>query len=62
MWSAKRFATQLGKPFQPMRTASLAAFTRALREVATSSSPVWSGKMMSVRSLRSNSDSCNGPG
>ena len=33
MWSAKRLAAQLGKPFRPMRTASLAAFTRALREV-----------------------------
>jgi Uncharacterized protein conserved in bacteria (DUF2325) len=34
MWTAKRLATQLGKPFQPMRTASLAAFTRALHATA----------------------------
>ena len=34
MWSAKRLAAQQGKPFLPMRTASLAAFTRALREAA----------------------------
>jgi hypothetical protein len=33
MWAAKRLAAQLGKPFRPMRTASLAAFTRALHEV-----------------------------
>jgi hypothetical protein len=36
MWSAKRLAAQLGKPFRPMRTASLAAFTRALHEVVGS--------------------------
>jgi hypothetical protein len=34
MWAAKRLAARLGKPFRPMRTASLAAFTRALDEVA----------------------------
>jgi hypothetical protein len=34
MWAAKRLAAQLGKPFRPMRTASLAAFTRALHEIA----------------------------
>jgi hypothetical protein len=34
MWAAKRLATQLGKPFRPMRTASLAAFTRALHAMA----------------------------
>jgi hypothetical protein len=34
MWSAKRLAAQLGKPFRPMRTSSLAAFTRALHEMA----------------------------
>jgi hypothetical protein len=34
MWSAKRLAVQLGKPYRPMRTASLAAFTHALREMA----------------------------
>jgi hypothetical protein len=33
MWTAKRLGSQLGKPFQPMRTASLAAFTRALHEL-----------------------------
>jgi hypothetical protein len=33
MWTAKRLASQLGKRFQPMRTASLAAFTRALHEL-----------------------------
>jgi hypothetical protein len=33
MWAAKRLAARLGKPFRPMRTASLAAFTRALHEV-----------------------------
>ena len=38
MWSAKRLAAQLGKPFRPMRTASLAAFTRALHEVAATQS------------------------
>jgi hypothetical protein len=34
MWSVKRLAAQLGKPYRPMRTASLAAFTHALREIA----------------------------
>ncbi|MGH6903240.1 MAG: DUF2325 domain-containing protein [Geminicoccaceae bacterium] len=34
MWSAKRLAAQLGKPFRPMRTSSLAAFTRALHAIA----------------------------
>jgi hypothetical protein len=34
MWAAKRLAAQLGKPLRPMRTASLAAFTRALHEIA----------------------------
>jgi hypothetical protein len=33
MWTAKRLGSQLGKPFKPMRTASLAAFTRALHEL-----------------------------
>ena len=36
MWSAKRLAGQQGKRYLPMRTASLAAFTRALREAARS--------------------------
>jgi hypothetical protein len=35
MRSAKRLATQLGKPFRPMRTASLAAFTHALHAMAS---------------------------
>jgi hypothetical protein len=34
MWSAKRLAGQQGKPYLPMRTASLAAFTHALRHIA----------------------------
>jgi len=34
MWSAKRLAGQLGKPFRPMRTSSLAVFTHALHEMA----------------------------
>jgi Uncharacterized protein conserved in bacteria (DUF2325) len=33
MWSAKRLATQLGKPYRAMRSASLAAFTHALHDV-----------------------------
>ena len=33
MWAAKRVAAQLGKPYRPMRTSSLAAFTHALREM-----------------------------
>jgi Uncharacterized protein conserved in bacteria (DUF2325) len=37
MWSVKRLAAQLGKPYRPMRTASLAAFTHALREMAAMS-------------------------
>jgi len=32
MWLAKRLAAQLGKPYRPMRNASLAAFTHALHE------------------------------
>jgi hypothetical protein len=36
MWSAKRLATQLGKPYRAMRSASLAAFTHALHEVTAS--------------------------
>jgi Uncharacterized protein conserved in bacteria (DUF2325) len=43
MWSARRLAAQLGKPFRPMRTASLAAFTHALRETAAAS-PARSGR------------------
>jgi hypothetical protein len=35
MWAVKRLAAQLGKPYRPMRTSSLAAFTRALHEMAT---------------------------
>jgi hypothetical protein len=34
MWSARRLAGQQGKPYLPMRTASLAAFTHALRQIA----------------------------
>ena len=34
MWSVKRLASQLGKPYRPMRTSSLAAFTHALHEMA----------------------------
>ena len=34
MWSVKRLATQQGKPFAPMRTASLAAFAQALQQMA----------------------------
>ena len=34
MWAAKRLAAQLGKPYRPMRTSSLAAFTHALHEMA----------------------------
>ena len=34
MWSARRLATQPGELFQPMRTASLAAFTHALQGLA----------------------------
>jgi len=37
MWSVKHLAAQLGKPYRPMRTASLAAFTHALREIAAAS-------------------------
>jgi Uncharacterized protein conserved in bacteria (DUF2325) len=33
MWSVKRLAARLGKPYRPMRNASLAAFTHALREM-----------------------------
>jgi hypothetical protein len=36
MWSTKRLATQLGKPYRAMRSASLAAFTRALHEATAS--------------------------
>jgi len=36
MWSAKRLAAQQGKPYLPMRTASFAAFTRALRDATCS--------------------------
>jgi hypothetical protein len=36
MWSAKRLATQLGKPYRAMRSASLAAFTHALHDVIAS--------------------------
>jgi hypothetical protein len=43
-------AAQLGKPCRAMRTASLAAFTRALREMATGSSVAWAGKAMSAES------------
>jgi Uncharacterized protein conserved in bacteria (DUF2325) len=31
MWSAKRLAARFGKPYRPMRNASLAAFTHALQ-------------------------------
>ena len=48
MWSAKRLATQLGKPFQPMRTASLAAFTRALHELVA----VWAADGGSIAYAR----------
>jgi hypothetical protein len=41
MWSAKRLAAQLRKPFRPMRTASLAAFTHALREIAAAPPAGW---------------------
>jgi hypothetical protein len=34
MRSVKRLATPLGKPYLPMRTASLAAFTHALQQIA----------------------------
>jgi Uncharacterized protein conserved in bacteria (DUF2325) len=34
MWSAKRLAGQQGKSYLPMRTASLAAFTHALQQIA----------------------------
>ena len=34
MWAVKRLASQLSKPYHPMRTSSLAAFTHALREMA----------------------------
>jgi hypothetical protein len=34
MWAVKRLAAQLGKPYRPMRASSLAAFTRALHEMA----------------------------
>ncbi len=34
MWSAKRLAMQQAKPWLPMRTASLAAFTHALQQMA----------------------------
>jgi Uncharacterized protein conserved in bacteria (DUF2325) len=34
MWSARRLAGQQGKPYLPMRTASLAAFTHALQQIA----------------------------
>ncbi len=34
MWSVKRLATQQGKSYLPMRTASLAAFTHALQQAA----------------------------
>jgi hypothetical protein len=43
MWSAKRLATQLGKPYLAMRTASLAAFTHALREMAAVRSVISAG-------------------